>query len=306
MEHASQKQKAKSRKIKFLEKNILPYLFAATLSLMLFFSVRLFLFEIVRVNGKDMQNTFFYGDAVLVKKAFNTYERNDVIYFHFPIPDSSETKIYCIQRIAGASGDTVELKNKVLFVNSICSDDDSVCIKHNYFVKAKQRFDTAFKFMYHLNEGGEISNKFDYSYSLSLKEELALEQDTLVKSIKIKAEDKGNYDENCFPYNPYYSWNIDHYGKIYVPKKGDTLSLDTNNIHLYRLLINTYENNKLEVLEGKIYINDEESTYYIVKRNYYFVLGDNRDNAIDSRLWGYLPEKYIIGKVVYTVKRASP
>lgn len=253
-----------------------------------------------------MQSAFSYGDAVLVKKAFNTYKRNDVIYFRYPVPDSSEKKTYCIQRLAGVSGDTVELKNKVLFVNSLCCDDDSVCIRHNYFVKAKQKFDTAFTFMYHLNEGGEISDQFDYSYSLSLKEGLALKQDTLVKSVKLKGEDKGNYDENCFPYNPRYAWNIDHYGKIYVPKKNDTLRLDTNNIYLYRLIINGYEKNKLEVLDGKIYINDEESSYYVVKRNYYFVLGDNRDNAIDSRLWGFLPKRFVIGKVVCTIKRAAP
>jgi signal peptidase I len=59
-------------------------------------------------------------------------------------------------------------------------------------------------------------------------------------------------------------------------------------------------------LNNKIYINDSLSAIYVVKQNYFFVLGDNRDNAIDSRTWGFLPEKFIAGKIVSLIKRAKP
>lgn len=301
MEQAPQREKAKN--IDNL-KNIFPFLKGAVAALLLFIALRFFLFDIVKVNAKDMQDTYCYDDAVLIKKAFNSYSFNDVIYFEFPLPDSSNDKTYCIQRIAGFSGDTIELKNKILYVNNKRIEDENT-FKHNYFVKAKQRFDTAFKFNHHLIEGGEISDDSDYSYALTSAERDWMVKDSLVKSITLKSEDRNNYDENCFPSYPLYPWNMDQYGKLYIPKKNDTLRLDTINIHLYKTIIGNYEKNKLDVLNSKIFINDSLSTQYIVKQNYFFMLGDNRDNANDSRIWGFLPEKFIIGKVVGIIKRSA-
>jgi signal peptidase I len=89
---------------------------------------------------------------------------------------------------------------------------------------------------------------------------------------------------------------------LYIPKIDDTLRLDTVNIALYARLIDTFEKNHLEIVNDTIYINGIPSGTYVVKKNYFFVLADNRDNANDSRVWGFLPENCIIGKVKRTVK----
>jgi signal peptidase I len=96
---------------------------------------------------------------------------------------------------------------------------------------------------------------------------------------------------------------MDNFGKLYIPKKNDTLSLDTTSIRLYSKLIETYEKNKLEIRDDSIFINDELTKKYMVRQDYYFVMGDNRDNAIDSRRWGFLPGSYIKGKVTCVLVR---
>jgi signal peptidase I len=102
-----------------------------------------------------------------------------------------------------------------------------------------------------------------------------------------------------------YPWNADFYGSIYIPKKNDTLKLDTLVLKLYHTLITQYEKNKLKISRDSIFINDTYSDSYIVKKDYYFVLGDNRGNANDSRHWGYLPENFIVGKIIHTIRKVK-
>ncbi len=249
-----------------------------------------------------MLSTYRRGDTFLISKIWNDYRTNDILYFRYPETDSTVPKTWCIQRLVGLPGDTIEIKAKQVLINNYAIKDSST-LKYNYFIKTFVKPDTNFKISYFLTEGGSISDNLDYSYSLTRSQARELQKDSIIKKVELKMEQPGSFDETVFPYSTRYNWNMDHFGKIYLPKKNDTLLLDTVNIVLYSKLISVFEHNQLRLQQDTIFINEIPAKKYVVKLNYYFVLGDNRDNANDSRIFGLLPESYIKGKVSAVLRK---
>jgi signal peptidase I len=110
---------------------------------------------------------------------------------------------------------------------------------------------------------------------------------------------KDDHDINFFPSDNQYSWNLDNFGPIWIPKKGVTVQLTTKNLPLYRRIIDVYEENDLKVKDGVIFINGAVAKEYTFKMDYFWMMGDNRYNSADSRYWGFVPEDHIVGKASF-------
>lgn len=293
--------------------------------------IRTFVFEISTVSSPSMEKSLLTGDYMLINKLaygprlpntilsipfinqryytdaitlpyFRIFgepdvKHNDIVVFNYPQEDEFpiDHRTYFVKRCVALPGDSLKITNGLVFINNKISDDENT-LQFNYHIKSDKKLDSAFTNHYQLFEGGEISDKNDYSFTLTNALVDTLKSKTYISVIERNKEDKEMWDEFAFPYNINYKWNVDNYGTIYIPKKGDKIKLDTLNLCLYERIISVYEKNNLQLKGDSIFINDKFGSEYVIKQNYYFMMGDNRHNSQDSRHWGFVPEDHIIGK----------
>jgi signal peptidase I len=146
-------------------------------------------------------------------------------------------------------------------------------------------------------EGGKTSLNGDYIFNLTTEGKQKLSALPNVKYITQNINK--NPTDRVYPNQIDFNWNEDNYGPIYIPKAGTSIELTPKNVALYKRVIRVYEDNVWEEKEGRIFINGTETTTYTFKQNYYWLMGDNRHNSLDSRFWGFVPEDHVVGKALF-------
>ncbi len=251
-------------------------------------------------------NQRYYSDIVTLPyvRLFGTpdVERNDVVVFNYPLEDEHpvDHRTYFVKRCMALPGDSFKIVDGLVYVNNKLIDNEEN-LQFNYHFKSDKVIDSTFTSRYNLIEGGKISDNNDYSFTLTKSLFDTLKSKTYITEIEKNHEKIGMWDEFVFPFNEHYKWNVDNYGALKIPAKGDTVKLDTLNLCIFERIISAYEGNTLEIKGDSIIINGEYRTTYVIKQNYYFMMGDNRHNSQDSRHWGFVPEDHIIGKATRIV-----
>jgi signal peptidase I len=147
----------------------------------------------------------------------------------------------------------------------------------------------------------EISEIIDKEKELSLThiDAIKIENSNQFDTIYRVIEETKISNSIFFPNNKRFSWNNDHFGPLYIPKAGDKIDLNIKTLPLYKKIITDYEFNDLKVIDEDILINGIKENEYVFKQDYYWMMGDNRYNSEDSRVWGFVPFDHVLGRPVF-------
>ncbi len=232
--------------------------------------LRTFVIEAFRIPTSSMSKTLLVGDFLLVNKVIygatspRTIPFTDIPLPHFSLPGVRRPTIgdVIVFVFPGYPDQQEAVENASYVKRCIGTPGDTILIQDKMvFVNGR---------------------------------ELLFPRHAVVNPVSVTP--RGVADNSIFPRGS--SFNRDNYGPLIVPKKGDIIALTAETLGQWKVFIEREGHEVEETRQGGVMVDGELVDRYTVEKNYYFVMGDNRDDSLDSRFWGYVADDLIVGKVM--------
>lgn len=241
-------------------------------------------------------------------------KQNDVVVFNVPpirlndgIDYPIDLKTNYIKRCVGLPGDVLKIEDQQIFINDQPIDNPEE-MQYAYLVFSNNVLSQRILDKFDIPEIQLLQNDPPVQLLyLTGEQATELAKEAYVKEVRPASNnpfkryepyEKGELDNGIFPNDPeLFPWNADWYGPLKIPKEGETIAIDSKALTTYGDAITLYEHHEnAEIKDGKLFIEGKEVKKYTFTQNYYFMMGDNRHNSLDSRYWGFVPEDHIVGK----------
>lgn len=269
-------------------------------------------FTRVYLPGIDLPSTRLPG--------FAEPERGDVAVFNYPasfdvvrgrIPETVpvERRDPYIKRLVAMPGDTLAVLDKMLHVNGI-PQPPAPTMKQRWTVTMTGASRPTARTLTEQNitfiegsdrtENGTPAVPRRFGVVASEADARRFERRADVSSVTAFTLPEGYQSEMIYPQSR--PWNPDQYGPIRVPQEGLTVALTDSSWTVYEEVIERYEGRRAERSAGGGFLIDgRPATEYTFSQDYYFAMGDNRDNSVDGRYWGFVPHSHLVGKATMTL-----
>lgn len=226
-------------------------------------------------------------------------KRNDVVVFNYPPEHDHPTdlKTNYIKRCVALPGDELMIDDTQVTVNGKLIENPPG-MQFRYFVYTDEI----------IND--RVFNKYEIpdftwqkgGYIIYTTPDVAAEFEAqpFVNEVRMMKYSEDQANVRIFPDATEFAWNEDFYGPIKIPSEGETIPINTETLTKYGNTITYYEgHDDVKIENDQLIINGETVSEYTFSQDYYFMMGDNRHNSLDSRFWGFVPEDHVVGKAFF-------
>ncbi len=295
--------------------------------------LRVLFFDLFRIPTPSMEKSLLVGDYLFVSKlhygtrtpmtigipftgmyipgiklpwtrlpGFSEVKRLDAVVFNWPADDVDiiDRRQHYIKRVIGLPGEAFEVRDKEVYVDST----------HQKLLPTMQVYWNVFKSdprvrlnpasLSELGISSMVPTTNPAVVQMIATPRAAEQLTTLpwVDSVRVAVVRRVDvYNNSLYP--PGMGWTPDNYGPVLIPAAGMSVPLDAAGARMYETVITRYEGHTLTTAsDGSYRVDGQPAATYTFEQNYYFVMGDNRDNSEDSRFWGFVPMDHIVGKAV--------